>query len=682
MVNITNLKTWLVISIFLVVSVLQAAVGRTIYVTTTGHNFRGNGSSGSPYRTIQMGIDSAVDGDTVLVADGTYTGDGNRDLDFRGKDITVRSIDPNDQNVVAATIIDCQGSIGNEHRDFYFHSGETSSAVLDGFTIKNGYKHPGAGIYCSDSGPIIKNCKITENTAEWSNGIGGGCFFSNSSAEIIDCQITFNSAIGTSPHSGNGWGGGIACEGSTLKIKNTEINNNSGTASSGGIGAGWNSNLYIDNCVISHNSSQFGGGLKFQDSNINITNSTITRNSVEFSGGGFYCIRSNIIVTNTILWGDTGGEIDGWGSSITVTYSDVQGGWTGEGNINADPLFVNTANADYHLQESSPCIDAGDNSAIPSSTVLDLDGNPRIANGTVDMGAYEGRLVQPKTAYNPNPADGAEYVSPNVELSWLPGDGAQLHIVYFGDNFDDVNNDAGGILLETTTYTPGPLELDKVYYWRVDEFDGVVIHKGDVWSFTTAPFIVVDDFESYNDLDPGDPKSNWIFNTWLDGYDDPNNGSIVGYLVWSWFYWFVHSGEQSMPFSYDNSGPANYSEATVNIDNLAIDQDWTIEGARVLSLWFRGNSDNAPELMYVALANADGPTAVAYHDNPNATQVDTWTEWRIDLQRFANQGVDLTNINTISIGFGDKNNPHDSGSGQMHFDDIRLYLPPEPEPEP
>ena len=481
MANITNLKTRLVISIFLVVLWIQAASGRTIYVTTTGNNVRGEGSSGSPYRTIQKGIDSAVDGDTVLVADGIYTGDGNRDLDFNGKAITVTS-----ENGAEATIIDCQGREEEPHRGFYFHSGETLSSVLDGFTIKNGYKHPGAGIYCIDSDPIIKNCKITENTAEWSNGIGGGCFFSNSVAEIIGCQISFNSAIGTSRHSGNGWGGGIACDGSTLKIRNTEINNNSGTASSGGIGAGWNSNLYIDNCVISHNSSQFGSGLYFQDSDIYITSSTITRNSVEFSGGGFYCIRSNIIVTNTILWGDTGGEIDGWGSSITVTYSDVQGGWTGEGNINADPLFVNTANADYHLQESSPCIDAGDNSAIPPSTVLDLDGNPRIVNGIVDMGAYEVRLVQPKTAYNPNPADGAEYVDTNVELSWSSGFGAQLHIVYFGDNFDDVNIDAGGTLQETTTYTPGPLELDKVYYWRVDEFDGVVIHKGEVWGFTVA----------------------------------------------------------------------------------------------------------------------------------------------------------------------------------------------------
>ncbi len=89
-------------------------------------------------------------------------------------------------------------------------------------------------------------------------------------------------------------------------------------------------------------------------------------------------------------------------------------------------------------------------------------------------------------AFSPTPADGAVLVDKNVILSWSPGDGAQLHIVYFSDNFEDVNNDTGGLLLETTIYTPGPLELDKVYYWRIDEFDGVIIHKGDVWSFTVA----------------------------------------------------------------------------------------------------------------------------------------------------------------------------------------------------
>jgi len=344
----------------------------------------------SQYETIQAAINACDTGDVVVVAPGIYTGDGNRDVDFKGKSITVRG-----KNGPEKCIIDCQGSESDPHRGFYFHSGDTSSAVLDGFTIKNGYMHPGAGIYCNGSGPIIKNCKITGNKAEWLNGIGGGCYFSNSFAKIITCRITSNSAIGTSTHSGNGWGGGIACENSTLEIKNTEINNNYGTYAAGGVGAGWDSSLYIENCVVSHNSSQSGAGIHFQDSSPIITNSTITENAAEFSGGGFYCIRSNIIVVNTILWGDTGGEIDGWGSSIMVTYSDVQGGWEGEGNIHGDPLFRGPAAGDYHLLPNSPCIDAGTNTPPGGLPLTDIEGNSRPMDGdgdgvaVADMGAFE-----------------------------------------------------------------------------------------------------------------------------------------------------------------------------------------------------------------------------------------------------------------------------------------------------
>jgi len=94
--------------------------------------------------------------------------------------------------------------------------------------------------------------------------------------------------------------------------------------------------------------------------------------------------------------------------------------------------------------------------------------------------------VQPKTAYHPDPADGAEFVDPNAPtLSWTPGYGAKLHTVYLGDDYDEVSNATEGIVHGTATYSPGPLELEKVYYWRVDEFDAVNTNKGDVWTFTT-----------------------------------------------------------------------------------------------------------------------------------------------------------------------------------------------------
>ena len=109
--------------------------------------------------------------------------------------------------------------------------------------------------------------------------------------------------------------------------------------------------------------------------------------------------------------------------------------------------------------------------------------------------------IPPKTAYNPDPADGAEFVDPNnVTLTWTPGFGAILHTAYFGDNYDEVNHATGGAPLGSATYKPGPLELEKVYYWRVDEFDAVETHKGEIWSFTT-PGAVGNPQLAYNTAD-------------------------------------------------------------------------------------------------------------------------------------------------------------------------------------
>jgi hypothetical protein len=377
--------------------------------------------------------------------------------------------------------------------------------------------------------------------------------------------------------------------------------------------------------------------------------------------------------------------------------------------------------------------------------------------------------IAPKTAYDPDPADGAELVDLTADLSWTKGFGAKLHTVYFGENFYDVNNAVGGSPQGTTTYTPDTLKSGKTYYWRVDEFDIVETHKGDVWSFTTqgavgspdpangavdvkqtqiltwspadfaashevyfgtnkevvrdadasspeykgtrdfgsesydpgklewdstyywrvdevnnanpdspwigpvwsfttANFLIVDDFESYNDLDPADPDSNRIFNAWLDGYDDPTNGSLVGYDTPPFAeQTIVHGGNQSLPIYYDNS--VGYSEATLT---LTYPRDWTENDVNKLTIWFRGNSNNAAETLYVALNGS----AVVNHENPDAAQVTTWTEWTVDLQAFADQGVNLTNVDTISLGLGNKNSPQAGGSGTMYFDDIRLYPPP------
>jgi len=295
------------------------------------------------------------------------------------------------------------------------------------------------------------------------------------------------------------------------------------------------------------------------------------------------------------------------------------------------------------------------------------------------------RLVRKLSAFSPYPQDGATDVIQLLTLHWSPGVSTMCHDVYFGEDEEVVKNATtgspeyiGSRQLGSESYDPGKLELDTTYYWRIDEVneaDPNNPQKGKVWSFTTAKFLIVDDFESYNGFSLLPGESNWIFETWIDGYDDPTNGSLVGYENPPFVGTIVHSGVQSMPFYYDNS--VGYSEATANVDNLEIDQDWTIEGVGVLSLWFYGAPNNAAESMYVAL---NGSTVV-YYDNPDALLIEDWTDWRIDLQAFADQGVNLANVNTITLGLGNKNNPQAGGSGQMWFDDIRLYRP-EPEQEP
>jgi hypothetical protein len=132
-----------------------------------------------------------------------------------------------------------------------------------------------------------------------------------------------------------------------------------------------------------------------------------------------------------------------------------------------------------------------------------------------------------------------------------------------------------------------------------------------------------------------------------------------------------------MPYSYD--ADQKYAEAT---HTMTYPRDWTQKGAETLSLWFKGDYVNVAVPMYVAIANADGASGAVNHDDPDATCIDVWTEWTIPLQAFADQGVDLTDVDTISIGFGNKTSPQAGGSGKMYFDDIRLYTAPAEQPEP
>ncbi len=265
-----------------------------------------------------------------------------------------------------------------------------------------------------------------------------------------------------------------------------------------------------------------------------------------------------------------------------------------------------------------------------------------------------------------NPSNGAVDVTQTPVLTWAPGLGTS-HEVYFGTDASSLELKGSGNL-GSESYDPGQLEWNNTYYWRIDEANNTNPDSpwtGPLWSFTTANFLIIDDFESYNDLDPADPESNRIFNAWLDGFSNPAiNGSVVGYPNPPFTeQTIVHGGSQSMPFAYDNS--VGKSEATLT---LTSNRDWTVKGVNRLTIWYRGGSANAAEPMYVVL---NGSAAVT-NDNANAAQAAAWTEWTIDLQAF---GINLTNVNTITLGFGNKTNPVAGGSGMVFFDDIRLYAP-------
>jgi len=339
--------------------------------------------------TIQAGIDAAVDGDSVLVSSGLYTGAGNRDIDFSGKKITVCS-----EFGPGSTGIDCE----NSGRGFFFGSGEDSLSVLDGFTILNGTAADiGGGIFCASSSPTITNCTITGNTAIGEESLGGGIFCEESSPIITNCNLTGNSAaiggpifyggsvatISNCTIAGNTaveGGSGLTCFGSSLTLTNCTIAGNTCDGAGGGI-LSYESSIVLTNCTITENTVvDEGGGFYCEISDLVITNSTITGNMSSLEGGGIYSGNSNMVITNCILWNDSPGEIfiqpeD----TLVVTYSDVQGGWEGEGNIDEDPQFAAPDEGDFSLTSNSPCIDAGD----PSFDV------PMGGGSRIDMGAYE-----------------------------------------------------------------------------------------------------------------------------------------------------------------------------------------------------------------------------------------------------------------------------------------------------
>ncbi len=223
-----------------------------------------------------------------------------------------------------------------------------------------------------------------------------------------------------------------------------------------------------------------------------------------------------------------------------------------------------------------------------------------------------------------------------------------------------------------------PLLWSKTYYWRIDEISGADVWKGVVWSFTTANYILVDDFEDYTD-DVGRRvfqtwKDGWGFSEPAPGYPGNGTGSTVGYAQPPFAEQnTVHSGSQSMPLGYDNSGATGKARYSETFREWASPQNWTRNNVKALTVWFYGALANDAAQLYVALEDNAGHIKVVNHPDPEATQKPGWREWNIELTQFSASGVNLAAVKKMYIGLGNRSSPTVGGTGTIFIDDIRVY---------
>jgi len=377
--------------------------------------------------TIQAGIDAAMNGDTVLVAPGTYSGDGNRDIDFKGKAITLKS-----EAGPGSCIIQCGGHgqiLGppqlikpEYHRGFYFHSHEDADSVVQGLTVTQGYMGPysGGAIYCEDSSPTIRDCIIIGNVAR----DGGGIAAYGSDVRVENCVIRENTASWT----GYDRGGGMALYGN-CRVLNCLVVGNIATSRGGGIYCS-GSHQFV-NCTVSGNRTGnrgLGGGISCGPDGGDISylyNSIVWGNCAGYVGNDMelegdplpFVMRLHVV--SSLLGKDVNDVYD--------PFTRLSGEW-----LMTDPLFVNDGywdpngtpdkpnddfwvDGDYHLKSqagrwdpnsqtwvqddvTSPCIDAGD-----PNTPVGLEPFPN--GGRVNMGAYGGTAEASKSYFGKVPCE-------------------------------------------------------------------------------------------------------------------------------------------------------------------------------------------------------------------------------------------------------------------------------------
>lgn len=287
-----------------------------------------------------------------------------------------------------------------------------------------------------------------------------------------------------------------------------------------------------------------------------------------------------------------------------------------------------------------------------------------------------GILQLPGRATDPYPANPSVNVLQTPILHWSASEPAAHHDIYFGLDAEAVaqaDSTTAGIYqgrqnAASTTFDPGALEWNKTYYWRVDEVNESAIGspwKGSLWSFSTADFLVVDDFEIYTD-----DEGNRLYQTWLDDYAAGGCGSTVGYFAAPFAeQTVVHSGRQSMPLDYNNVCAPHYSQTE---QEFAPVQDWTVEDVNTFVLYVRGGVGNDVAPLSVSLQDSAGKLGTIRHPDAAIVQARQWTRWEIPLSEFTTAGVNVARIKKMYIAVGDKTQPAAGGCGMIFIDDIRV----------
>jgi len=404
------------VAIMTVFAIMAAGAYAKDYYVDASASGSGTGENwANAFNTIQEGIDacSGTSPDTVHVAAGTYgenivldsyvtllggypPGGGTRDPDLNVTTINGQAVDSAVKISSKTGVIIDGFTIQNGSADLGgggIYCDNSSPTLTDCTISGNTANFSGGGIYCWDSSPTITNCAISGNTANFSGG--GGIYCYESSPTITNCTISGNRA--------DYGGGGIYCEYySSPTLTGCTVSGNTAAGDGGGIYCEYYSSPALSNCLIVGNSANYGGGLHCshwggEPSSATLTNCTLADNSASHAdgGGGIYCESGNTVtVANSILWGDTANDVAneiGGPGTVTVSYSDVQGGWSGTGNIDEDPEFVpldwdTGEHTGYYIAHEgaqaaySPCVDAG------SGSVADygLEGTTTCTDGRED----------------------------------------------------------------------------------------------------------------------------------------------------------------------------------------------------------------------------------------------------------------------------------------------------------